>query len=97
MQQNPDYWKDWRQCHPDYVERNRQRQRTRAPVQQMSLVTEPVAKMDVWDSEIPFLSGTYEIHAPVRRQDCKDGRVNEQNQWIIKRIENTGQACKERT
>jgi hypothetical protein len=56
-QRNPDYWRKYRNSHPEYVERNRLRQQARNakdyPVQ--------VAKMDSSTSGIPLPSGVYHL------------------------------------
>ena len=51
-QRNPDYWRDYRETQPDYVQRNRERQRSRNQGRAGDL-----AKMDACDLPI----GLYRI------------------------------------
>jgi hypothetical protein len=55
LDRNPDYWREYREAHPDYVERNRNRQRTRRTLTK----TIPVAKMDVSMPLQALPSGVY--------------------------------------
>lgn len=54
-QKNPDYWRQYRQSHPEYVESNRLKQRERNAARDSS----NVAKTDVSAVEFPIISGTY--------------------------------------
>ena len=57
MQRNPNYWREYRESHPEYVERNRVRQRERnAKVRGRS-----IAKMDVSISSALLPSGIYHL------------------------------------
>lgn len=65
---NPDYWKDYRSRHPEYVERNRQQQqmrRLRSKESSVKPVLQPdVAKMDVaplQQVQLPLISGRYRL------------------------------------
>ncbi|WP_291994097.1 hypothetical protein [Candidatus Accumulibacter sp. ACC003] len=49
-ERHPDYWRTYRDQHPEYVARNRARQRERAPA------PTGVAKMDAWMVEITVIS-----------------------------------------
>ncbi|HRE72339.1 MAG TPA: hypothetical protein PLC14_17695 [Accumulibacter sp.] len=49
-ERHPDYWRAYREQHPEYVARNRARQRERA------LDPAGVAKMDAWMVEITVIS-----------------------------------------
>ncbi len=56
-QRNPDYWRQYRESHPDYVNRNRAQQRGRdsAPA------TGSLAKIDASNSSGPLPSGLYRL------------------------------------
>ena len=56
-QRNPNYWRGYRESHPDYVERNRVLQRDRnARVQ-----ADKIAKMDASNSKLALPSGMYHL------------------------------------
>lgn len=55
---NPSYWSDYRQRHPDYVKRNRERQRERDARRR---VTPVLAKSDAWAPETGVPSGIYRL------------------------------------
>lgn len=55
MDRNPDYWREYRDAHPKYVKRNRNRQRTRGTQPQNPLI----AKMDVSALPQTLPSGVY--------------------------------------
>jgi len=59
-ERHPEYWRTYRQAHPQYVERNRglQRERDRAQGPQGEL-----AKMDASTLAWPLPSGTYRLQA----------------------------------
>lgn len=52
---NPDYWREYRNQHPDYAKRNRELQRVR------NRKTPGIAKMDAGNSAHPFPSGLYRL------------------------------------
>jgi hypothetical protein len=54
---NPDYWREYRHSHPDYVERNRTLQLGR----NAKALVAPIAKMDVSNSGMPLPSGVYHL------------------------------------
>ena len=56
-QRNPDYWREYRESHPEYVERNRTQQQGRNAKD----MGNPIAKMDVSNSAIPLPSGIYHL------------------------------------
>lgn len=61
---NPDYWKNYRASHPQYVERNRREQQLRRSRSKTSLMppSQPdVAKMDVASLQQPVKSGRYRL------------------------------------
>ena len=56
-QRNPDYWRDYRQSHSEYVERNRVLQQKR----NAKVMRPAIAKMDVSNPAIPLPSGIYHL------------------------------------
>ena len=54
-ERHPDYWRAYRDQHPEYVARKRARHRERAPA------PAAVAKMDASKAEILLRSGTYRV------------------------------------
>lgn len=56
-QRNPDYWREYRESHPEYVERNRALQQGR----NTKAMVGPIAKMDVSNTVIPLPSGIYHL------------------------------------
>ena len=63
-ERHPDYWREYRQTHADYRERNRALQRERDARRRERVL----AKMDVSTGDSPVPSGTYRL-SPVRRED----------------------------
>jgi len=63
-ERNPDYWRHYRQTHPEYTARNRIKQRERNRRQGLA-ATGPsppgVAKMDAYPDKRPIASGTYRL------------------------------------
>jgi len=57
VQQNSDYWRQYRESHPEYVERNRSRQRER----NAKRASGTIAKKDESALEFPSSLGTYRI------------------------------------
>ena len=57
MQRNPNYWREYRETHPEYVERNRVRQRER----NAKVTGHSVAKMDVSMPSTLLPSGIYHL------------------------------------
>ncbi len=55
MDRNPDYWREYRDAHPEYAERNRNRQR----VNSLQAQNSSVAKMDVSVPPQALPSGVY--------------------------------------
>jgi hypothetical protein len=63
-ERHPEYWRRYRQSHPEYAARNRERQRTRnrrrrSPAPGPS--PQPIANRDAYRSQKPFRSGTYRL------------------------------------
>ena len=69
LNNNPDYWKDYRRKNLKYTERNRKKQRKRNQIQRAESATKPIskpiAKMDALTHENKIISGKYEL-VPVR-------------------------------
>ena len=91
-QRHRDYWRRYRQGHPEYTERNRQQQQRRnqqrrAPVSAVSERAQGIAKRDVSAVDYPVLSGTYYLIPCAMAADCKEGRVNSKNRFLIQRLE----------
>jgi len=65
LNNNPDYWKDYRRKNLKYTERNRKKQRKRNQIQRAESATEPIskpiAKMDALTHENKIISGKYEL------------------------------------
>lgn len=65
LNNNPDYWKDYRRKNLKYTEDNRKKQRKRNQIQRAESVTEsiskPIAKMDALTHENNIISGKYEL------------------------------------
>jgi len=81
-QAHPEYWRTWRERHPEYVARNRRAQGERN-ARRRAL---GIAKEDVWTPERPLVAGTYRVE-PWRAADCKCGRVNAQNLFLLSVVE----------
>jgi hypothetical protein len=63
-ERHPDYWREYRQTHADYRERNRALQRERDARRRERVL----AKMNASTGDSPVPSGTYRL-SPVRRED----------------------------
>ncbi len=96
-QRHSDYWRDYRQRHPEYCERNRQQQQQRnqkrrveagkeAATRAQSGASSRIAKMDTSISDSVVPSGTYYLIPDTGSGDCKDGRVNMSLRCFIKRL-----------
>jgi hypothetical protein len=70
-ERHPDYWRTYREQHPEYVARNRARQRERAPA------PASVAKMDASKAGISLPSGTYRL-SPVA-----DASFAKMDAWMV--------------
>jgi len=61
---NPNYWKNYRATHPEYVKRNRLKQqlrRNQSKTSQAPPLQPDVAKMDVASLQQPLVSGKYRL------------------------------------
>ena len=56
-QRNPDYWREYRESHPEYVERNRVRQQER----NAKVTGHTIAKMDASNPVTLFPAGIYHL------------------------------------
>jgi len=65
LNNNPDYWKDYRRKNSKYTESNRKKQRKRNQIQRAESATEPIskpiAKMDALTRGNNIISGRYEL------------------------------------
>ncbi len=57
LDRNPDYWREYRKSHPEYVERNRSLQQGRNTKTRVG----SIAKMDVSNPGIPLPAGIYRL------------------------------------
>ncbi len=58
-ERNPDYWRDYRKRHPEYVLRNKERQRERNRLKRLK--SGPVAKMDASEGKSDIIPGNYQL------------------------------------
>ncbi len=58
---NPNYWKDYRTCHPDYIHNNRIRQKVRNQKRQKHSSVAKIVKTDESITINPLISGRYRI------------------------------------
>lgn len=94
---HPDYWRDYRQRHPDYCARNRQQQQQRNQRRRIEAgkadvtgaqiaASRRIAKRDASISDSVVPSGTYYLIPDTGGGDCKDGRVTASLRCFIKRL-----------
>jgi len=90
---HPEYWRAYRQGHPEYCQRNRERQQER----DRRRAQRGLAKMDVWTGESVIPSGTYQLR-PVA-----GGNLAKMDAWTVEislistHLDHSGRSCKERT
>ena len=72
-QRNPDYWREYRQAHPRYVERNRALQHER----NAKTPARHVAKMDASSALHPLPSGMYHLRL------VTDGGIAKMDVWTV--------------
>jgi len=60
-ERHPEYWREYREQHPDYVAGNRARQRERDRRRRAAGACPVLAKMDASAVDAPFASGTYRL------------------------------------
>lgn len=82
-QAHPQYWRAWRERHPEYVVRNRLAQGVRNAQRRTAGA---IAKEDLWTRESVLPAGTYRVE-PWLAADCKCGRVNAQNLFLLSMVE----------
>jgi len=62
---HPEYWRDYRRCHPGYTERNRteqrERNRRRRLVAAVVASAPRIANRDVYEAKDPVVSGLYRL------------------------------------
>jgi hypothetical protein len=89
---HPGYWQQWREAHSEYVQRNRATQRERNARRRageerdaVALATDAswIAKGDAWTGETSLPSGTYRLKRWQDTEDCKRGRVETRNLFVI--------------
>jgi hypothetical protein len=83
-QAHPQYWRAWRERHPESVVRNREAQGARNARRRGALGV--IAKEDAWTSESCLPAGTYRVE-PWRGTDCKCGRVNCENLFVLSAVD----------
>lgn len=90
---HPKYWQVYRLGHPEYCQRNREKQHER----DRRRAQRRLAKMDVWTGESVIPSGTYHL-TPVA-----SGSLAKMDAWMVEislissRSDHSVQSCKERT
>lgn len=80
------YWRQWREAHPEYVERNRLAQRARNARRGGAVDASTLAKEDVWTGETALPSGTYQVRPWPGGEDCKCGRVSAERLFVINAV-----------
>ena len=83
-QAHPQYWRAWREQHPEYVAENRRAQEARNARRRAAAGV--IANEDTWTRESVLVAGTYRVE-PWRASDCKCGRVNDKNLFVIRVID----------
>ena len=73
LERNKDYWRKYRQMHPDYTDDNRQRQRLRNATRSGAAI----ANVDLSQAAPDLLTGTYRL---IRL----DGGVANKDEWIVR-------------
>lgn len=93
LDRNPDYWREYREQHPEYVERNRNQQRERATPPQISAL----AKMDVSAPPQHLPAGVYRIRPVVVPDLAKMDAWTVEITWLSTTCPCADRACKEMT
>ncbi len=75
-QRNPNYWREYREVHPQYVERNRALQHER----NAKTVVGSIAKMDASKPGIPLPSGIYRLSL------VADAEIAKMDVWTVEII-----------
>jgi hypothetical protein len=81
LARHPDYWSQYRESHPEYVERNREHQSARNALRKADDV---IAKMDLSPDPKPLPSGTYRLSL------IRGGKVAKMDEWIVRIVVLTG-------
>ncbi len=74
LDRHPGYWSQYRDSHPEYVERNREHQTARNANRKEGNV---IAKMDASRDPRPLPSGTYRLSM------VQDGQIAKMDEWIV--------------
>lgn len=95
---NPGYWKIYREEHPEYTRRNREKQRSRNRLQRiMAAISRQIAKMDTIPAKEHDISGYYGLISvqdlPFAKMDAKFVKIIEMPEGY----DQIGGDCKERT
>lgn len=98
MQKHPDYWREYRKRHPQYAQRNRERQRERNRARRLGTSILPaIAKMDETEPKSADFSGRYRLipleGAPIAKMDA----ILVEIRAILSPCEPSLADCKERT
>lgn len=75
LDRHPDYWSQYRNSHPEYVERNRDHQTARNANRK---VADVIAKMDASRDPPTLQSGTYRLSV------VQAGQLAKMDEWIVK-------------
>jgi len=95
-----DYWRRYRQSHPEYTARNRAQQRERNRRRRQSALgapPRPIAKMDGYESQTPIISGTYRLIPVGGSEIAKMDAYLVKMQVLSGNYDSLGGDCKERT
>ena len=82
---HPQYWRAWRERHPGYVARNRGAQGVRN-ARRRAAADAGIAKEAAWTPESRLPAGTYRVEPWSGAKDCKCGRVNGQNLFVLSAV-----------
>ena len=87
MKCNPNYWREYRESHPKYVERNRIRQQER----NAKVTGQSIAKMDASIPSTPLPSGIYHLSlvtdAGIANMDVWTVEITVQTRQCMSRVE----------
>lgn len=94
----PDYWRNYRKQHPEYVKRNREKQQRRNRVNRgLNIIAEQIAKMDALPGKEIDISGYYGLvtlpDLLIAKMDAKIIKITE----VSSDYDQVGGDCKERT
>ncbi len=72
LEQNPDYWKKYRQRHPEYVKTNRRLQKARDKKRRH----QALAKMDALKNDLPVKAGCYYLSSGEKTDLAKKDSID---------------------